>query len=40
MFSFTGKSVCAHNRRARPCGNGKSNQAKIMQNVIFFVAKM
>ena len=29
MFSFSAKTMCAHNREASMCGNGKSNQKYI-----------
>ena len=34
-FSYTAKTVCDHNREVWPCGYGISNQAKIMENLIF-----
>ena len=36
MLSFIAGIVCVDIREASLCGNGKSNQRKIMQNLIFF----
>ena len=31
MFSFTGKTVCVHNRETWPCDNGKGNQTNYAE---------